>query len=167
MSVSSKRRMKIFYCILLFDCQNLISAPPRSNALPSAPATRAANFWSALPDRLGDLARRACNASANHQDESAEFRFNDQREDQRVKPPPRHRPSCAQAMCVARKTRRFNGLPDLYVFECRPCRISHTEESTPPDESNSKQELALGIWTSSATRHAKSNDATSDYGGSR
>jgi hypothetical protein len=36
--------MKISHCILLFDCQNLISAPPRGNALPSTPATRAANF---------------------------------------------------------------------------------------------------------------------------
>ena len=62
----------------------------------------------------------------------------------RSKPPPPHCPSCAQAMRLARKTRRFNGLPDLYVFECRPCQISHTEESTPPGEIELK--TGIGSW---------------------
>jgi hypothetical protein len=40
-------------------------------------------------------------------------------------------PRCAQPMCLARKTPRFGGLPDLYAFECRSCEISHTEEAGP------------------------------------
>jgi hypothetical protein len=52
-----------------------------------------------------------------------------------------HCSSCAQAMRLARKTRRFNGLPDLYVFECRTCEISHTEEGSPPTETELRTEI--------------------------
>jgi hypothetical protein len=34
---------------------------------------------------------------------------------------------CAQAMRLARITSRFDNLPDLYVFECRVCGVSHIE----------------------------------------
>ena len=47
-------------------------------------------------------------------------------------------------MRLARKTQRFNGLPDLYVFECRPCQISHTEEGGPLSEIELKTEI--GSW---------------------
>ena len=62
----------------------------------------------------------------------------------RSNPVPPHCPSCAQAMRMARKTRRFNGLPDLYIFECRTCDMSHTEEGTPPSETKFKTEI--GSW---------------------
>ena len=62
----------------------------------------------------------------------------------RSNPVPPHCPSSAQAMRLARKTRRFNGLPDLYIFECRTCDMSHTEEGTPPSETKFKTEI--GSW---------------------
>src|SRR5262249_29103127 len=74
----------------------------------------------------------------------------------RSSPAPPHCSSCAQAMRLARKTRRFNGLPDLYIFECRMCQISHTEEGTPPSEAGIKTEIGS---TSLVTQHAKSKDA--------
>jgi len=36
-------------------------------------------------------------------------------------------PSCAQIMRLARITCRFGDLPELYIFECRPCGVSHIE----------------------------------------
>ena len=36
-------------------------------------------------------------------------------------------PSCAQVMRLVRITSRFDDLPDLYVFECRACGVSHIE----------------------------------------
>ena len=36
-------------------------------------------------------------------------------------------PSCAQIMRLARTTLRFGSLPDLYIFECRACGVSHIE----------------------------------------
>jgi hypothetical protein len=62
----------------------------------------------------------------------------------RASPAPPHCPRCAQVMRLARKTRRFNGLPDLYVFECRTCEISHTEEGVPPSEAKLRTEI--GPW---------------------
>jgi hypothetical protein len=59
-------------------------------------------------------------------------------------PAPPHCSSCAQAMRFARKTRRFNGLPDLYVFECRTCEIFHTEEGSPPTET--ELGIEIGPW---------------------
>jgi hypothetical protein len=47
-------------------------------------------------------------------------------------------------MRLARKTRRFNGLRDLYVFECRTCEMSHTEEGASPSEPKPKMEI--GPW---------------------
>jgi len=47
-------------------------------------------------------------------------------------------------MRLARNTRRFNGLPDLYIFECRRCEVSRTEEGTPPSETKLKTEI--GSW---------------------
>ena len=38
-----------------------------------------------------------------------------------------HCPACAQVMRLARVTSRFGDLPDLYVFECRACGVSHIE----------------------------------------
>jgi hypothetical protein len=38
-------------------------------------------------------------------------------------------PSCAHVMCLTRKISRFDDLPDLYVFECRTCGVSHIEEA--------------------------------------
>jgi hypothetical protein len=76
------------------------------------------------------------------------------------KPAPPHCPSCAQAMRLARKTRRFNGLPDLYIFECRTCDISHTEEGTLPSEPKIKTEI--GPWyldeLGNPTRQIKGRD---------
>src|SRR5262249_3701887 len=42
---------------------------------------------------------------------------------------PPHCPSCAQLMQLARTTSRFGNLPDLYIFECRACGVSHIEEA--------------------------------------
>jgi hypothetical protein len=38
-------------------------------------------------------------------------------------------PSCAQIMRLARTTLRFGGLPDLFIFECRACGVSHIDEA--------------------------------------
>jgi transposase-like protein len=57
---------------------------------------------------------------------------------------PPHCPGCAQTMRLARKTRRFNGLRDLYVFECQKCDISRTEEGGAPSERESAVEI--GSW---------------------
>jgi hypothetical protein len=45
------------------------------------------------------------------------------------KSPPRllRCPSCAQIMRYVRTTSRFEELPDLYVFECRGCGVTHIE----------------------------------------
>jgi hypothetical protein len=73
--------------------------------------------------------------------------------------PPRCQ-SCAQPMRLARKTRRFKGLPDLYNFECRTCDMSHTEEGTSPNEAKFKTEI--GSWYldefGNPTREIKSHD---------
>ena len=42
-------------------------------------------------------------------------------------PRPPRCPSCAQLMPLARTTSRFGNLPDLYIFECRACGVSHIE----------------------------------------
>ena len=34
---------------------------------------------------------------------------------------------CVQIMGLARITRRFDNLPELYIFECRLCDVSHIE----------------------------------------
>ena len=44
-------------------------------------------------------------------------------------PRPPHCPSCAQLMPLARTTSRFGNLPDLYIFECRACGVSHIDEA--------------------------------------
>ena len=36
-------------------------------------------------------------------------------------------PSCAKTMRLARTISRFGNLPDLYIFECRACGVSHIE----------------------------------------
>jgi len=36
-------------------------------------------------------------------------------------------PSCAQIMRLARTTTRFGNLPDLHVFECRACGVTHID----------------------------------------
>jgi hypothetical protein len=41
-----------------------------------------------------------------------------------------HCPSCAQIMRLARTTSRFEDLPDLYIFECSACDVSHIEEAS-------------------------------------
>jgi hypothetical protein len=45
------------------------------------------------------------------------------------KPTPPLCPSCAQIMGLARTTSRFGNLPDLYIFECRDCGVSHIDEA--------------------------------------
>jgi hypothetical protein len=39
-------------------------------------------------------------------------------------------PACAQIMQLSRVTSRFDGLPDLHVFECRACGVSHVEAAS-------------------------------------
>jgi hypothetical protein len=36
-------------------------------------------------------------------------------------------PSCAQPMRLAKRTVRFDELPDVAIFECRACGVSHIE----------------------------------------
>ena len=67
-------------------------------------------------------------------------------------------------MRLGRKTRRFNGLPDLYIFKCQKCDMSHTEKAPRQAKPSPRSKLALGISTSSATQHAKSKDAISYRG---
>ena len=62
----------------------------------------------------------------------------------RSRPAPPHCPSCAQVMRLARRTQRFNGLPDLYIFECQTCELSHTEEGARP--SDPKLRTEIGTW---------------------
>ena len=38
---------------------------------------------------------------------------------------------CAQPMQLLRRTPRFDGLPDLYSFDCCTCDQWHVEEATP------------------------------------
>jgi hypothetical protein len=45
--------------------------------------------------------------------------------------PLRRCPRCAQLMKLVRRTQRFGGLPDLCIFECPACGMSHTEECKP------------------------------------
>jgi len=52
-----------------------------------------------------------------------------QNTDQFVSKPPRC-PSCAQIMRLVRITTRFDDLPDLHVFECRACGVSHVEAAS-------------------------------------
>jgi hypothetical protein len=40
---------------------------------------------------------------------------------------PPHCPSYAQLMPLARTTSRFGNPPDLYIFECRACGVSHID----------------------------------------
>jgi hypothetical protein len=40
--------------------------------------------------------------------------------------PPRC-PNCAQPMRLAKRTARFDGLPDVVTFECRACGVTHIE----------------------------------------
>jgi hypothetical protein len=47
-------------------------------------------------------------------------------------------------MRLARTTRRFNSLPDLYIFECRKCDMSHTEEGSAPSKTEPK--IEIGSW---------------------
>ncbi len=47
-------------------------------------------------------------------------------------------------MRLARRTRRFNRLPDLYIFQCRACQMSHTEEGVSVTEAEAKTEI--GSW---------------------
>jgi len=60
------------------------------------------------------------------------------------RPTPKRCPSCAQPMRLLRKTRRYNGLPDVYIFECLACEISHTAEGTPPSKTELK--IEIGSW---------------------
>ena len=56
-------------------------------------------------------------------------------------------PSCAQVMRLARITSRFDDLPDLYVFECRACGVSHIEAThkfLPPEVAL----VPMGVWAS-------------------
>ena len=62
----------------------------------------------------------------------------------RSKQPSPYCPSCAQAMRLARQTRRYKGLVDLYTFECRKCDMSHTAEGTAPSEREPAVEI--GSW---------------------
>jgi hypothetical protein len=129
-------------CMPLFGCQNLMCAPPRSNAFPTIyppmPATDFAQFstvkfaaWILVAPIVRGRFRMQSSAMRD-------------KKTSRSNPVPPHCPSCAQAMRLARKTRRFNGLPDLYIFECRTCDMSHTEEGTPPSETKFKTEI--GSW---------------------
>src|SRR5262249_50435835 len=45
-------------------------------------------------------------------------------------PKPPSCPKCAQPMRLIRRTPRFDGLPDLFTFECPICGMSHTEASS-------------------------------------
>ena len=90
--------------ILLFDCQNLISTPPRSNALLTIyPSTRATDFAQRQPDRLATRYARLCRY-ANCQDNSkCGVHSCSTTRPAGSKPPPPHCPNCAQAMRLAER----------------------------------------------------------------
>jgi hypothetical protein len=60
------------------------------------------------------------------------------------RPKPPRCPSCAQPMRLLRKTRRFNGLPDVCIFECLACEISHAAEGAPSSKTELK--IEIGSW---------------------
>ena len=118
--------------------------PLRSNALPTIYPPDTGDQYSSVnlfDMRLG-LARLYGPADQVYSKCGVLFMRNDKTS--RSRPASPRCPSCAQAMCLARKTRRFNGLPDLYIFECRTCQMSHTEEGTPPSKAEVKTEI--GSW---------------------
>jgi hypothetical protein len=47
-------------------------------------------------------------------------------------------------MRLLRKTLRFTGLPDVYIFECLACEISHAAEGTAPSKTELK--IEIGSW---------------------
>src|SRR6516225_1630875 len=57
-------------------------------------------------------------------------------------------PSCAQLMSLARTTSRFGNLPDLYIFECRACGVSHIDAA---DCSEYRQAAIRGSGTQRAS----------------
>jgi len=42
-------------------------------------------------------------------------------------PKPPRCPKCAQVMRLVRRTQRFDGLPELFTFECLACGVFHFE----------------------------------------
>jgi hypothetical protein len=42
-------------------------------------------------------------------------------------PKPPRCPKCAQVMRLVRRTPRFDGLPELFTFECLACGVFHFE----------------------------------------
>jgi hypothetical protein len=128
----------------LFDCQKLICTPLRCNALPTIYPPDASDLFCSvnlIDMRLGSA---RLYGAADQLDSKCGVLFMRNDKTSRSRPAPPHCPSCAQVMRLARKTRRFNGLPDLYIFECRTCQMSHTEEGTPPSEAEVKTEI--GSW---------------------
>ena len=61
-------------------------------------------------------------------------------------PRPPHCPSCAQLMPLARTTSRFGNLPDLYIFECRACGVSHIDEANCSEYRQAAVASALPSW---------------------
>jgi hypothetical protein len=56
-------------------------------------------------------------------------------------PKPPRCPRCAQPMQLIRRTTRFGGLPDLFIFECRVCGERHIEEGDVDRPSRSNEDL--------------------------
>jgi hypothetical protein len=118
-----------------FGCQELICAPRRSNAFLIIYLPSPASDFAQSPDRP---------ATGSNVLSGPVFCFMRNDKTIRSRPAPPRCPSCAQVMRRTRRTQRFNGLPDLYVFECRTCELTHAEEGAPPSES--KLGTEIGPW---------------------
>jgi hypothetical protein len=55
-------------------------------------------------------------------------------------------PGCARPMLFVRRTTRFGGLPDLFVFECRDCGETHIEEGDTDRPIRSNDDHADRWW---------------------
>jgi hypothetical protein len=64
-------------------------------------------------------------------------------------------PNCAQVMRLAGITSRFDDLPDVYMFECRSCGVSHIEPALSALKSDAVQDDQLSEKPSLPTLFGK------------
>jgi hypothetical protein len=126
--------------------------------LPSTCLTPATDFLLTQPDRHATGFGAVCTALPINSISKRSVLFMRNDTVGRSKPAAPHCSSCAQAMRLARKTQRFNDLPELYIFECRTCQMSLTEEGTP----SRNAETEVGSWYldefGNPTREIKESD---------
>jgi hypothetical protein len=103
-----------------FNCQSLIIPPLLGNPAFPFMARRRDRFPALLRARRGSQIRAQCAGGLTV------TTMCDQKVPSSAAAPPRC-PSCAQPMRLAKRVSRFDELPDLAVFGCRACGVSHIE----------------------------------------